>query len=152
EMRHQQQPELQGLVGDTGEHRDGKSERALRPPQIGGIHVLLRLSIHLGGRRVGHAAPYSAALRMASHSRSAWASRGVTSGNCGSSPTAGVIFHERAHLRPCANCGTTATPATSGSRKASDGPSPSINAAPEVMHNSARSASTTVSNRSRSET
>ncbi len=43
------------------------------------------------------------ALRMASHSRSACASRGVTSGYCGSLPTAGEIFHERAHLRPSAS-------------------------------------------------
>ena len=33
------------------------------------------------------------------------------------------IFHERAHLVPSARLGTTATPATSGRRKASAGPS-----------------------------
>src|SRR5205807_2405979 len=65
---------------------------------------------------------YSAALRTASHSRSAWASRGETSGYSGSEPTLGRIFQERAHFLPSARRGSTATPGTSSSRKASLGP------------------------------
>ena len=38
------------------------------------------------------------------------ASRGVTSGKSGSAPTLSETFQERAHLRPSARCGTTATP------------------------------------------
>src|SRR6266436_3135433 len=52
------------------------------------------------------------------HSRSAWASRGDTSGYSGSSPTVGRIFQERAHLVPTAFSTTTATPDTSFSRNA----------------------------------
>src|SRR5476649_1263133 len=61
---------------------------------------------------------YSAALRMVSHSRSALASRGETSGYLGSAPMVVRIFHERAHLVPSARLGITATPGTSGRLKA----------------------------------
>src|SRR5207237_3403618 len=67
--------------------------------------------------RVKHPA-HSAALRIASHSRSAWASRGETSGYSGSEPTLGRIFHERAHFFPSARRNSTATPGTSSSRNA----------------------------------
>src|SRR4029079_6292237 len=68
----------------------------------------------------GHSAAW---LRIVCHSRSACASRGVTSGSSGSLPTAGETFQERAHFVPSANLATTATPLTSGRRNADAGPS-----------------------------
>src|SRR6266851_2702261 len=79
------------------------------------------------------------------HSRSAWASRGDTSGYSASSPTVGRIFQERAHLVPTAFSTTTATPGTSFSLNASDGASSLVTIAFEVMLTSARSISNSVS-------
>src|SRR6185312_11435703 len=144
-LQGRQEPELCRLIGHAGDNRDKKAEAAERSPDVGarGLALGSAGNVHV---------PYSAALRVASHSRSAWASRGVTSGNCGSSPTASEIFHDRAHFRPSASRGSTATPRTSSSRNASGGPSPSTKVAAEVMHSSARSASTAAANRSASAT
>src|SRR5882724_6822591 len=79
------------------------------------------------------------------HSRSAWASRGETSGYSASSPTVGRIFQERAHLVPTAFSTTTATPGTSLSLNASAGASSLVTIAFEVMLTSARSISNSVS-------
>src|SRR5713226_9147210 len=79
------------------------------------------------------------------HSRSAWASRGDTSGYSASSPTVGRIFQERAHLVPTAFSTTTATPGTSFSLNASDGAPSLVTMAFEVMQTSARSISNSVS-------
>src|SRR5580693_738253 len=138
------EPKFCGLVERTGERRYDQPEGAQRPPNVAAVRV--------ASCCVCHEAPYSAALRMSSHSRKAWASRGVTSGYCGSSPTAGEIFHERAHFLPSARRGSTATPRTSSSRNAAAGPSPSTRVAAEVMHSSARSAPTATPNKSVSET
>ena len=73
-----QKPELRCLVDEPVTTATAKAERAQRPPRVGAIRVSVR--------RLRHVVPYSAALRIASHSRSAWASRGVTSGYCGSTP------------------------------------------------------------------
>src|SRR6202035_714444 len=81
------------------------------------------------------------ATPSAFHSRSAFASRGDTSGYSGSSPTVGRIFHDRAHLVPTAFSTTTATPGTSFSLKAPAGASSSVSIAFEVMQTSARSMS-----------
>src|SRR5205823_3446850 len=85
------------------------------------------------------------AIPSAFHSRSAWASRGDTSGYSGSSPTVGRIFQERAHLVPTAFSITTATPGTSFNRNAADGGSSLVTIAFEVMKTSARSTSNRVS-------
>src|SRR6266700_1146520 len=79
------------------------------------------------------------------HSRSAWASRGETSGYSASSPTVGRIFQERAHLVPTAFSTTTATPLTSLSVNAFAGASSLVTIAFEVMLTSARSISNSVS-------
>src|SRR5450631_1576431 len=92
----------------------------------------------------GGAARAADASPNAFHSRSAWASRGETSGYSGSSPTVGRIFQERAHLVPTAFSTTTATPATSFSLNASDGASSLVTIAFEVMQTSARSMSNSV--------
>src|SRR5882724_9268431 len=78
------------------------------------------------------------------HSRSAWASRGETSGYSASSPTVGRIFQERAHLVPTAFSTTTATPGTSLSLNAPAGGPSLVTIAFEVMKISARSASNRV--------
>ncbi len=80
------QPELIGLIEDERDQRREKSDPA-------------RL----------HAKSPSAF-----NSRKAWHRAGSHPGNSGSLPTSGDNFHERAHLRPCARAGTTATPGTSG--------------------------------------
>ena len=67
EIEAEQHPELERLVDDGAGQRHAEAEAAERPPRQGRSHI--------GGG--GH---YSAALRIASHSRSAWASRGETSG------------------------------------------------------------------------
>src|SRR5712691_6139010 len=79
------------------------------------------------------------------HSRSAWASRGDTSGYSASSPTVGRIFQERAHLVPTAFSTTTATPDTSFNRNAPAGGPSLVTIAFEVMKTSARSTSNSVS-------
>src|SRR5712664_725788 len=79
------------------------------------------------------------------HSRSAWASRGETSGYSASSPTVERIFHDRAHLVPMAFSTTTATPGTSFSLNASAGASSLVTIAFEVMLTSARSILNSVS-------
>src|SRR5580698_4842474 len=105
------EPKLVGLIeneyGERGEqpHHPNPSWRRWRFTHRQGA---IRLRAH------GH-------RPSAASSRNACASRGVTSGNSASLPTSGEIFHERAHLRPAACTGTTATPATSGRRKASAG-------------------------------
>src|SRR5450759_338043 len=81
------------------------------------------------------------ATPSAFHSRSAFASRGDTSGYSGSLPTEGRIFHDRAHLVPAAFSTTTATPGTSFSRNAPAGASSLLAIAFEVMQTSARSRS-----------
>src|SRR5882757_11557474 len=88
---------------------------------------------------------YQAVTPSAFHSRSAWASRGDTSGYSASSPTVGRIFQERAHLVPTAFSTTTATPGTSFSLNASDGASLLVTIAFDVMLTSARSISNSVS-------
>src|SRR5262249_32717651 len=64
EIGPEDDPELAGLIDCGCGNRHSKAEAAKRPPQHGPIWSC------------GH----SAALRMISHSRSAWASRGETSG------------------------------------------------------------------------
>src|SRR5467141_3845460 len=88
---------------------------------------------------------YYTATPSAFHSRSAWASRGDTSGYSASSPTVGRIFQERAHLVPTAFSTTTATPGTSFNRNAPGGGSSLVTIAFEVMKTSARSTSNSVS-------
>src|SRR3974390_3886239 len=110
EIVSEEQIELARLVHDAGDDGDEKPEAE--------------------GRRQFH----SAALRMASHSRSACASRGETSGYSGSAPILVRIFQERAHLRPSARFGFTATPGTSGRRKPSAGPSSRAQVAGTEIH------------------
>src|SRR3954453_3605602 len=88
---------------------------------------------------------YQTATPSVFHSRKACASRGETSGNSGSLPTVGRIFHERAHLVPTAFSTTTATPGTSFNRNASAGASALLAMAFEVMQTSAKSISNSVS-------
>src|SRR5436190_6884813 len=78
------------------------------------------------------------------HSRNACASRGDTSGYSASSPTVGRIFHDRAHLMPCAFSTTTATPCTSPSLNASAGAASLVTIAFEVIETSAKSTSNSV--------
>src|SRR3974390_3526179 len=99
EIVSEEQIELARLVHDAGDDGDEKPEAE--------------------GRRQFH----SAALRMASHSRSACASRGETSGYSGGGPILVGIFQERAHLRLWGSWAFSATPGTSGRRNAFAGPS-----------------------------
>src|SRR5262249_2916198 len=122
-----EQPELRGLVDGGADRRHHETKTCQRSPH--------RLR------------PYTGALLCApSHSRSALASRGVTSGKPGSEPRLGRIFHERAQRLPSARRTSTATPATSSSLKAFAGPSASTRVAADVIEISARSISTTASN------
>src|SRR5262249_61080122 len=134
---------LSGGGGGTGNREREPRER---PPKEGAATLRGHAERPLFRHR-----RHSAALRIVSHSRSAWASRGETSGWAGSEPTLGRIFHERAHFLPCASRTSTATPLTSSSRNASGGPSPSTSVAAEVIAISARSMSRSAANRSGSE-
>src|SRR6516164_6708356 len=75
QIDREQEPELGRLVDRRGRHGDHERERGQRPPKEGRART---------GRRVYGSVfrhhRYSAALRIASHSRSALASRGETSG------------------------------------------------------------------------
>src|SRR5262249_36373698 len=174
----EQEPELERLVGKAGGERSHKAEPAERTEEIGAeTHGPPRV-ILFSRREANSASPlplweregefaaltallrtvtfatriHSAALRMASHSRSAWASRGETSGYSGSAPTVGRIFQERAHFLPSARRGSTATPGTSSSRKACFGPSPATRLAALVIATSARSTPSSAEKSSRSAT
>src|SRR5262249_12423651 len=140
-------PELRRLIDDCGRHGHRERERGQRPPQEGPVCI--------GGRAHGSVLRhdhYSAALRIASHSRNAWASPGEPSGWAGSAPTLGRISHERALFFPSASRTSTATPLTSSRRNASGGPWPCTSVAAEVIATSAQSTSTSAANRSGSDT
>src|SRR6185437_1565111 len=146
EIEDVEEVKLARLIENAGDKRDEKAEAGIRTAEVG-FHDHLTSGGYGSPLSQGRRAFYCA-VRAASHSRSALASRGDTSGYFGSVPTVARIFHERAHLTPSARLVTTATPVTSGRRKASPGPSPLTNVAAEVMQTSARSTSTTASNRS----
>src|ERR1700730_1922416 len=75
EIDHEQEPELGRLVDRRGRYGHRERERGQRPPKEGRA----RTGCRAHGSVFGHHR-YSAALRIASHSRSALASRGETSG------------------------------------------------------------------------
>src|SRR5262249_35255300 len=130
QVKDVKEPELRGLV--EGGAYDCHKQAKTRQRSHHGLQPTLTYT--------------AALLRAAFHSRSALASRGVTSGKPGSEPTLGRIFHERSQRLPSARRTSTATPATSSSRKAPGGPSVSTRVAAEVIETSARSTSTTASN------
>src|ERR1700684_3319028 len=102
------EPELVGLI--DAERGNGRE----RPSQPRG-----KASAH--GRR-GRSGAFISRIHgqspAAFNSRNAVPPGGVTWGSSGSLPTSGEIFQERAHLRPFANLGTTATPGTPARRNA----------------------------------
>src|SRR5690606_33467722 len=60
-------------------------------------------------------------------------------------PTSGSTLQQRSHFSPPASSATTATPWTSGRRKASAGAGASLSVMSEVMHTSAKSTAATAS-------
>src|SRR5262249_34459988 len=132
-IEFEQEPELDRLIDRRGRHGHRKREWGQRPPKQGRART---------GRRVYGSVfrhhRYSAASRIASTSRSAWASRGETSGWAGSEPPLGRIFPERALFFPSGSRPSTATPLTSSRRNASGGPSPSTSVESDVMAISAK--------------
>src|SRR5262249_17965694 len=134
EIDRVQEPELGRLIDRRRRDDDDEGEAGEGPPEQGPARIGGRThgSVFRHDRYSRHARS-SAAFRIAPHSANAGASRGETSGEAGSGPPLGRIFHERALFFPSASRTTTATPLTSSRRNASGGPSPCTSVAAEVM-------------------